>query len=133
MRTLRLTLFLLALLGGGLCSAEDVAINPLSLVGTWVGTETKANAGEFTTYITLTQSAKFSGTVAFQGRVILQYSGRWELKGNRITWFYDTMIPPLPDALKIDTDAIVVVDTQKLVLVSLVTGLLHEFSRKTQT
>ena len=132
MRTLRLALFLLALLGGGLCSAEDATISPLSLVGTWVGTETKPNAGEYTTYLTVTQNALFSGTVAFQGKVILQYSGRWELQGKRITWFYDTMIPALPDALKIDTDEIVAVDTKKLVLVSLVSGLLHEFSRKTQ-
>ena len=131
MRTLRLALFLFALLGAGLCAAEDATINPLALVGTWVGTETKANAGEYTTYLTLTQNALFSGTVAFQGRVILQYSGRWELKDNRITWFYDTMMPPLPDASKIDTDQIVAIDAKRLVLVSLLTGLLHEFARKT--
>jgi hypothetical protein len=131
MRELRFVLLTVALIAGSNCYAED-AVNPLALVGSWVATDTKPNVGEFTTNMTLTQNSKFSGTVTFQGRVIMQYSGRWDLQGSKITWHYDTMNPKLPTASMVDTDIILSVDASTLVLVSQLTGLRHEFSRKSQ-
>jgi hypothetical protein len=132
MRTLRIMFLALALIGGSNCYADGVTISPLALVGTWVGTATKPNVGEFTTNMTLTQDSQFSGTVSFQGRVILQYSGRWELQGTTLTWRYEKTNPRLPTDSMVDADNIVSVDATLLVLVSKLTGLRHEFTRKTQ-
>jgi hypothetical protein len=132
MHAIRLLLLTVGLIAGGNCYAEEAMVNPLALVGSWVAIDTKPNVGDFTTNMTLTQNSQFSGTVTFQGRVIMQYSGRWELQGSKITWRYETVTPKLPPELMVDTDNILSVDSTTLVLVSQLTGLRHEFSRKSQ-
>ena len=109
--------------------AENVAISPLALVGTWTASDTKPNLGVFITNVTLTQSMKFSGSVSRDGKSVWNYSGTWELDGTRLTWHYENSSRPLSDLAKNDIDDIALVDGKQLVLVSRLSGLQHVFSR----
>lgn len=107
--------------------AEGLAVSPLALVGTWTASDTKPSVGVFTTTMTLTQSMRFSGSVALEGTPFMDYSGTWELDGARLTWHYEGSSRPLP--VKTDIDDIVRVDPEQLVLVSRLSGLQHVFTR----
>ncbi len=100
-------------------SGTDAAI---AMVGKWSATESKSNGAGAAMNISMTQSMKFSGSAKMDGKEFWTFSGTWEVQGNEITWHYDKSSRALADAAKTDTDEIISVDAEKMVLRSKVTG-----------
>lgn len=100
-------------------SGTDAAI---AMIGKWSATESMSNGAGMAMDILMTQSMKFSGSAKMRGKEFWTFSGAWEVQGNEITWHYDKSSRALADAAKTDTDEIISVDAEKMVLRSKVTG-----------
>jgi hypothetical protein len=100
-----------------------------ALVGKWFGTATRPNGPMLATTFELKGDATFQGTVNANGTPFWVFGGTWECKGGRLTWTYQESSRPLSDAAKVDTDEIVSVDTERLVLRSTSSGQDRSFMR----
>jgi hypothetical protein len=87
-----------------------------ALVGQWSGTATRPNGPMLATTFELKGDATFQGTVNVNGTPFWAFGGTWECKGGQLTWKYQGSSRPLSDAAKVDTDEIVSVDNERLVL-----------------
>jgi len=107
-------------------SATDAAI---AMVGKWSATDTMSSGAGLAMDLAMTQSMKFSGSAKMHGKEFWTFSGTWEIQGNEITWHYDKSSRALADAAKNDTDEIISVDTEKMVLQSKLTGQRRTYLR----
>jgi hypothetical protein len=87
------------------------------------------NGSTMVVNLTLTQNLKFTGSSAIDGKVFWTYSGTWEVRGGQVIWHYENSSRPLPESAKADTDDIVAVDAEKMVLVSRLNGKQNVFLR----
>ena len=118
-----------AVTGNQPCRAQTNTISPIALVGKWSGSEKMPDGNTVVVQLMLTQSQKFTGSSAVNGRIFWTYSGTWEVSGNQLTWHYEISSPALPEAGKTDIDDIVALDAEKLVLLSKLTGKQNTFLR----
>jgi hypothetical protein len=72
------------------------------------------------TELVLTQDRKFSGSATAQGKEFWTYSGTWDVKGTELAWRYENSSRPRPESAK--TDIATIVDAEKLVLASRLSG-----------
>ena len=100
-----------------------------ALPGSWSGTATRSNGPTLTTTFELKSDATFQGSVDANGAPFWTFSGTWACEGQRLAWTYRETSRPLPDAAKVDTDEIVLVDAERLVLRSTLSGQDRSFSR----
>jgi hypothetical protein len=100
-----------------------------ALVGKWFGTATRPSGPTLATTFEVKNDATFQGSVDANGAPFWTFSGTWECKGRQLTWTYRESSRPLPDAAKVDTDEIMSVDTERLVLRSTLSGQNRSFSK----
>lgn len=107
--------------------------SPLALVGVWTATAPFRDGASMTTRFTLTQSQKFFGSAAVDGKPVWTFSGRWELRSENatdvLTWTYEQSVPELPGGSKIDRDDVIAVDAAKMILRSRLSGKDNVFTR----
>lgn len=120
---------LLVLCAIALWAAAAASENWRLLVGTWSGGATRADGMTVSTVFELTEDRRFTGRGTINGQVSVTFSGRWEVRDNRLVWHYERMSPPLFDVVRVDVDEIVSVDRDRLVLVNQRTGQRHQFTR----
>jgi hypothetical protein len=103
---LRLTL---ALLLYTVCSSafpESLDINPDAIVGEWQASEHHPEQGNIDTRFLINADKTFSGSMTINDAPVWQYSGTWELEGNRVTWVYLESSTILLQEDMADTDVI---------------------------
>lgn len=83
-------IFLMAILCTTCTSAFSSAgvISPETIYGEWQATENHPQRGDIDTVFVINADGTFSGSLSINGEPVWQYSGTWELEGNRITWEY---------------------------------------------
>jgi len=91
---------------------DSMVINPVTLVGEWHATEHHPERGKIDTVFVINADATFSGSLSINSQPVWQYSGGWQLEGNRITWEYLKSSLVLLQEDKAETDEILsVTDT----------------------
>jgi hypothetical protein len=74
---------------------------------------------------------KFSGSAAIVGKAFaMQFEGTWKVDGTRLVWTYTKSSPPLPEALRVDSDEVLSVDEKTLVVRSRLSGEVRTFKRE---
>lgn len=119
---LRLTL---ALLLYTVCSSafpESLDINPDAIVGEWQASEQHPEQGNIDTRFLINADKTFSGSMTINAAPVWQYSGTWELSGNRVTWVYLESSTILLQEDKADTDVILSVTDEAMTYRSLRRG-----------
>jgi hypothetical protein len=116
-------------LGSQPSHAEATPISPIALVGKWSGSEKMPDGNTVVVQLAFTQSQKFTGSSAVNGKIFWTYSGTWEVNGNQLTWHYEESSRALPESAKMDVDEIVALDAEKLVLLSRLNGKQSTFLR----
>lgn len=112
--------------------AQDAAVSPLDLVGSWTGSERLPDGNTMATHVMLTQSATFRGIATVEDHEFWTYSGTWELNGRQLVWHYERSSRPLPDDATTAVDDVVSVTPTTLVLSSKLNGTQHTFTREKQ-
>lgn len=110
--------------------AKDHTISPTALIGTWTRSGERPDGKLLTIDVNFFQNDKFSGSAKVQGDELWRFSGTWEVVSGQLVWLYDNTSLPLPDTVKTDTDDIVSVSHDALVLVSRLSGNTLVYSRK---
>ena len=82
-----------------------------------------------TANVVIQQSMKFTGSVTIDGKPFWDYSGSWSLAGSTLTWKYETSSRDQPAAGTVDTDEVISVNRDRLVLLSKLSGQQREFLR----
>ena len=129
MRIVTATVFSGFILGAWCASAPTAEVTAFSLVGKWAVSAPAQNGQTMTTELTLMPNLRFSGSSSVEGRSFWTFSGTWEVKGDEVIWHYENSSLPLPESAKVDTDQIVSVDGETLVLISKLNGKQYAYSR----
>jgi len=108
---------------------RDVPVHAVELVGTWSTSESMPDGKTMTLQFSLTQNRTFSGFALLDGKSFWTYSGSWQVRGTQVVWNYVNSSRALPEFARTDTDDILDVEPDKLVLVSQLTGKRREFAR----
>lgn len=130
MKKLLLAVSLVAALftGASLAAGPDKQL----IHGAWAGSLKATEDQKMTTLFVVRPDMTFSGTVNVNGKLFWTFAGKWTLKDNLMVWTYTESSLPLAEEDKIDTDEVVAVDAQKLVLRSQSSGDTHTFVRTQQ-
>ena len=117
---LTLTLFLYSV-----CSCafpQSLDINPDAIVGEWQASEHHPEQGNIDTRFLINADKTFSGSMMINDAPVWQYSGTWELEGNRVTWVYLESSTILLQEDLADTDVILSVTDKAMTYRSLRRG-----------
>jgi hypothetical protein len=104
-------------------------VSPLALVGRWQASDDHPSLGTVTTRLTIAQTLRFSGEAARGDQVFWRFGGTLVLDGRSLTWRYEESTLPLNDAARTDTDDVLAVDAERLVLRSRLSGQERVFAR----
>jgi hypothetical protein len=110
------------------CSATGV-ISPGAISGEWHATESHPQQGDIDTVFIINADGTFSGSLSVNSEPAWQYSGTWELEGNRITWEYLKSSIILLQEDKADIDEILSVTDDTLTYRSLRRGTVSTLQR----
>lgn len=110
-------------------SPTPPAFSPLALVGRWQATDEHPSLGTVTTRLAIAQTLRFTGEAARGEQVFWRFAGTLALDGRRLTWRYEESTLPLNEAARTDTDDVLDVDAERLVLRSRLSGQQRVFSR----
>ena len=125
MKTYTLLKLTLTLLLYTVCSSafpESLAINPDAIVGEWQASEHHPEQGNIDTRFLINADKTFSGSMTINGASVWQYSGTWELAGNRVTWVYLESSSILLQEDLADTDEILSITDEAMTYRSLRRG-----------
>jgi len=111
---------LLALLLGSLLAVSDPAV-PVGTVaerlyGDWIAREEQAGTGTVTTHMHIARDSTFSGSMQVNGATVWTFAGRWRLKGSDITWEYTASSLVLLAEDRAETDSILLLEDNELML-----------------
>lgn len=105
------------------------AFSPLALVGRWQAADDHPSLGRVTTRLTIAQTLRFSGEAVAGDRVFWRFGGTLALDGRSLTWRYEESTLALNDAARTDTDDVLSIDAERLVLRSRLSGKERVFMR----
>lgn len=127
---MRLILFVLLCIASGFFPTwAQAPVQPAALIGKWTSTAQHPSGASIKTVVTMTQNKKFVGAATVNGKPLLDYAGSWSLDGKRLSWTFEKSSRPEVAAGTVDTDEVVAVDANKLVLLSKLSGRQRVYER----
>ena len=110
-------------------SLAQTEVSPIALVGRWKSSAVHSSGASVIVNVTLGRNMKFHGTATVNDKPAMEYAGTWEVSGTTLVWRYENDTADMAAIGKVDTDEIVSVDSDKLVLRSSLSGKLREYLR----
>lgn len=88
------------------------------MIGEWSRQVTDEKGENRVIQFSLNSDGTFIGKVLVNSKTTWYYSGTWAVKDNKIMWNYTKTSLPMPESERIDSDEVVSVDTDKLMLLT---------------
>jgi hypothetical protein len=88
------------------------------MIGKWSGQVTDAKGENRVIQFSLNSDGTFTGEVLVNSKTTWSYSGTWAVKDNKILWNYTRSSLPMPESERIDSDEVMSVDIDKLMLLT---------------
>lgn len=99
------------------------------IAGTWYNSEQLPDGRTVSSRVTFAPDAHFTGILLVDGKIAWTFGGTWRVDSGLLHYHYEQSSLPMAEGKPDDTDEILSVDGEKLVLRSRLSGKTHVYQR----